>query len=166
MVALHDISEMPIHIDDTSHTFAAMASQVRQLPRRPDLIVIDHLHLMRTNGRHENRNNELASITRDIKLFSGEMGCSTLLLAQLNRSSEKDNRPPEMRDLRDCGAIEADADLIFFLHRRETVTTEDKKAPVPVDLVIAKQRDGVSFLKIPFVLAGAKHTFIETMEAA
>lgn len=162
LVALNELREMPLYIDDSAQTFPAMAQAVRKMPVRPRLVVVDHLHLMRTVGRHENRNNELASVTRDLKLFAGEMGLSSLLLAQLNRSSEKENRPPSLHDLRECGAIEADADVVLFLHRKETVQTEDKKgSPVPVDLLLAKQREGAAYIQIPMMLHGKFYKFYE-----
>lgn len=162
--ALNQISELPLHLDDRSHTFAAMAREVRRMPETPRLLVVDHLHLMRGSSKSENRNNELAQITRELKLFAGEMGISILLLAQLSRASEKDSRPPEMRDLRDCGAIEADADIVLFLHRKqETLTEADKGKPVQVELRIAKQRDGRAFIKFPMLLYGPHYHFEESL---
>lgn len=162
--ALSEISALPLHIDDRSATFAAMAREVRRMQEKPRLVIVDHLHLMRGSSKAENRNNELAQITRELKLFAGEMGVSVVLLAQLNRQSDKDSRPPEMRDLRDCGAIEADADIVLFLHRKqETVMEAEKGKPVPVDLRIAKQRDGQAFVKFPMLLYGPFYRFEESL---
>lgn len=161
MRALNELAGLPLHIDDRSVTFAAMAREVRRMTVRPRLMIVDHLHLMR-GQKAENRNNELAQITRDLKLFAGEMGLSVVLLAQLNRQSDKDSRQPEMRDLRDCGAIEADADVVLFLHRKqETVVEVEKGKPIPVDLRIAKQRDGQAFVKFPMLLHGPYYRFEE-----
>lgn len=162
VAALSAIRELPLYIDDKAHTFAAMAREVRKMRVKPKLMVVDHLHLMRSAGRHENRNNELAGITRDLKLFAGEMDMAILLLAQLSRASEKENRPPEMRDLRDCGSIESDADVILFLHRKEQMSSGDSKAPVSVDMLLAKQREGIAWIKIPMLLAGRFYQLIET----
>lgn len=160
--ALDAIQKLPLYIDDRAHTFAAMASGVRKMREKPKLMVVDHLHLMRSVGRHENRNNELAGITREFKLFAGEMDLAVLLLAQLSRASEKENREPEMRDLRDSGSTEADADVITFLHRKEAMSPDGDKLPVPVNMLLAKQREGVSFLRIPLLLVGKHYKFIES----
>lgn len=162
--ALAGIRQLPMFIDDRAHTFAAMASEIRKMRVKPRLMVVDHLHLMRSVGRHENRNNELAGITRDLKLFAGEMELTVLLLAQLSRASERDNRPPEMRDLRDSGSIEADADIVTFLHRKEQMTNEEIKAPVPVDMLLAKNREGAAFMRLPMMLVGKHYRFTECAE--
>jgi replicative DNA helicase len=160
--ALQSIAGLPLHIDDRAHTFSAMAQEVRRMKQKPRLMVVDHLHLMRVGARSENRNNELAQITRDLKLFAGEFNLTVLLLAQLSRASEKENRSPEMRDLRDCGSIEADADVVLFLHRKQETTTEAEKGkPIAVDLRIAKQREGQAFIKLPMLLIGAQYRFQE-----
>lgn len=159
--ALSRIKALPLFIDDRAHTFAEMSSQVRKMKQKPHLMIVDHLHLMRSVGRHENRNNELAGITRQLKLFAGEMEMTVLLLAHLSRSSDKENRPPEMRDLRDSGSIEGDADVILLLHRKEAMTSSDNKKPAPVNMLLAKQRDGVSMIKIPLLLVGKYFKFSE-----
>lgn len=164
MQALGRIKKLPLFIDDKAHTFADMASQVRKMKQKPHLMIVDHLHLMRSVGRHENRNNELAGITRGLKLFAGEMNVTVLLLAQLSRASEKENRPPEMRDLRDCGSIEADADVILLLHRKEAMTSADNKKPAAVTMLLAKQRDGVSMIKIHMLLMGKYFRLVEESE--
>jgi len=163
--AMSEISSLPWFVDDRANTFAEMARGVHRMPFKPRLVIVDHLHLMRSVGRHENRNNELAGITRDLKLFAGQMSTTIILLAQLSRASEKENRAPEMRDLRDCGSIEADADIIFFLHRRDATTTEaERPERVPVDLLLAKQREGVAYMKIPLHLVGKYYKFEEINE--
>jgi replicative DNA helicase len=159
--ALKEIRELPIFIDDRAHTFAAMVQGIRRMKDKPRLVIVDHLHLMRSVGRHENRNNELATITRDMKLLAGEMDLTVLLLAQLNRESEKLGRRPEMRDLRECGSIEADADVITFLHRKEVMAAGGDKGPVPVEMFLAKQREGVSFVRMPMMLIGKYYKFVE-----
>lgn len=165
--AMTNIAKLPLYIDDKAQTFPAMAREVRRMPHKPRVLIIDHLHLMRGGGRTENRNNELAGITRDLKLFAGELGCTVILLAQLNRTSPKEKRPPEMHDLRESGSIEADADIILLLHKLEEHETEAAKGhPVPVDMRLAKQREGVAFLKIPMLLAGKFYKFYEQKEAA
>lgn len=159
--ALARIKKLPLFIDDRAHTFPEMVSQIRKMKNKPQLMIVDHLHLMRSAGRHENRNNELAGITRGLKLFAGEMDMPILLLAQLSRASEKENRPPEMRDLRDSGSTEADADVILLLHRKEAMSSADNKKPAAVTMLLAKQRDGVSMIKIPLLLVGKYFKFSE-----
>ena len=159
--AYSEIDRLPLYIDDRSYTLSAIARGVRRMPSKPQVVIVDHLHLMRTQGRQENRNTELSTITRELKLLAGELNCTVLLLAQLNRSSEKENRPPEMRDLRESGSIEADADVIIFLHRKQQMTEGDRKTPVPVDMLLVKQRDGASHIRIPMLLIGHYYQFRE-----
>lgn len=165
--ALASIGGLPLYIDDKAQTFPAMAREIRRMPIKPRVVIIDHLHLMRSTGRAENRNNELAGITRDLKLMAGEIGCTVILLAQLNRMSPKEKRPPEMHDLRECGSIEADADIILLLHKLEEHEGEAAKGlPVPVEVRLAKQREGVAYLKIPMMLVGKHYRFYETERSA
>ena len=105
-------------IDNPRITAAGIGAVVKTLAkRRPvNMVIIDYLQLLEV-PKAERREREIAATTREIKLLSRELDTHFLVMSQLNRSSEKDNRPPRLSDLRESGAIEQDADSVWFLHR-------------------------------------------------
>lgn len=113
-----------------------------------DVIVVDYIQLM--TGKGGNRNEEVGSISRGLKTLAGELDCTVIALSQLNRALEsRTNRRPMMSDLRDSGAIEQDADIIWFLYRDEVYNPDtDQKGVCEVNT--AKYRNGavgLDFLK-------------------
>ncbi len=137
-------------IDDTPSLSCGqiVARARREHLRAPvDLIVIDHLHLMPLPGKTR-ETVEIGEITRDLKALGKELGCPVMLLAQLNRGVEaRPNKRPVMKDLRESGSIEQDADLIVFIYRDDYYAEqEDRPSEYPgfVELNIAKQREGVT----------------------
>jgi replicative DNA helicase len=115
------ISRLPIHLDDQPRL---SVGQIRQRARRIrrqhglDLVVIDHLQLMRQGGRQESRRTEVGDITSSLKALAKELGVPILLVSQLNRALEnRDDKRPTMADLKESGDIEQDADIIVFVHR-------------------------------------------------
>lgn len=130
-------------IDDSSGlTVERMRSRARRAKRKSglDLVVIDYLQLM--TGTGENRNTELTAITRSLKNMARELNVPVILLSQLSRECEKrPNKRPLMSDLRDSGAIEADADVIIFVYRDE-VYNPDSDARGTAELIVRKVRMG------------------------
>lgn len=129
--------------DDTTSGLAGIRSQARRLKKagKLDLLVIDYLQIMPANPRLS-REQQVSEISRGLKLLSKELGIPIILLSQLNRSLEmRADRRPIMSDLRESGAIEQDADQIWFLHREEVYnpSTPDKGIG---ELIVAKQRNG------------------------
>ena len=119
-------SALPMRIDDTSAiTPGHVRTEARRAARRMgglDLIVIDYLQLMRPTAqrRNGNRTLEIGDMTAALKQTAKDLGCPILLLSQLSRANEqRDNKRPQLSDLRDSGAIEQDADIVLFLHREE-----------------------------------------------
>lgn len=107
------------------------------------LIVLDYLQLVddkSERGKAENRNLELARVSRGLKKIARNLNLPVIALSQLSRGLEAQKREPRMSDLRDSGAIEQDADLIMFLHRAESPNEETKIDEV--GLILAKQRSG------------------------
>jgi replicative DNA helicase len=110
--------------------------------------VIDYLQLLHSTNRRsqDNRQQEIADISSGIKALAKELRVPVIVLAQLNRELEKDkSRKPRMSDLRESGAIEQDADLVGLLYKPDAGDEEDAPAEadgVPVNLLIAKQRNG------------------------
>lgn len=143
--AADDLMEAPIYIDDSSQQSAmsmrAKARRLRQKLGGLGLVVIDYLQLMET-GRAENRQQEIAQISRALKGMAREMECPVIANSQLNRSVDsREDRVPRMSDLRESGALEQDADLICFLYREfQYKPTEENKHKAEV--IVAKQRNG------------------------
>jgi replicative DNA helicase len=114
------------------------------------LFVIDYLQLLHSTARKaaENRQQEISDISNGIKSLAKELKVPVIVLSQLNRELERDkNRKPRLSDLRESGAIEQDADLVGLLYKPSSGEDEDGGAPaeeeaVPVNLLIAKQRNG------------------------
>lgn len=82
-------------------------------------IMIDYLGLIRSDMKGKTKNDEIAEISRDIKLLAKETDCPVILLCQMNRAVEREKRKPQLSDLRDSGAIEQDADVICFTHKED-----------------------------------------------
>ena len=116
-----------------------------------DLVVIDYLQLMSMGGyRIEQREKEIAAITRSIKIMAKELDCAVVLLSQLSRGPEQrgGDHMPKLSDLRDSGAIEQDADVVIFLKRDDYYSSEEERANIDENtgltcaVNIAKHRNG------------------------
>ena len=143
--ALGPIASSGIYIDDTSGiTPSQLRSRCRRLKmnRSLDMVLVDYLQLMSSDGRAENRQNEVSEISRALKGIAKELNVPLVALAQLSRAgAQRSDKRPILSDLRDSGAIEQDADVIMFLHREEYYDpdTEDKNI---AEVIVAKQRNG------------------------
>ncbi|HET8661118.1 MAG TPA: DnaB-like helicase C-terminal domain-containing protein [Micromonosporaceae bacterium] len=108
-------------VDDRSTaTVADIRAAVSRCVRRHGdcgLLVVDYLQLVAPGGRHENRQTEVASISRALKVAAKNLNVPVLVMAQLNRASENSGRPPRISDLRESGSIEQDADVVLLMHR-------------------------------------------------
>ena len=139
-----------IYIDDTTTiTPSEILSKCRKLKAQSglDMIIIDYLQLMKSEraGKESNRQQEVADLTRSIKLAARELGVPILLLSQLNRESEKrSDKTPMLSDLRESGSIEQDADIVMFIAdvASEGVQETNDDA-IDYSLVIAKHRNGM-----------------------
>lgn len=163
--SLAKLSDTPLWIDDSgSATVTEIGAKARRMMRDRGLsmVVIDYLQLIAARGRFSNRNEEVSSITRGLKGLAKELKIPVLVLSQLTRAPEREERSPALADLRESGAIEQDADVVLFIHRpnmfkkKEEVTDEER---AQTDLIIAKQRNG-PVDRIPFVFLG-KYTRFE-----
>ena len=144
--ALGPISNAPLYLDDTAGlTPSQLRSRCRRLKAekgRLDLVIVDYIGLMHSDGRVENRQLEVAEISRQMKALALEMNIPVVGCAQLSRANkERIDKRPMLSDLRDSGSIEQDADVVMFLHREEYYNrdTEDKNI---AEIIIAKQRSG------------------------
>lgn len=119
----------------------ALRSRASVRGGRLALVVVDYLQLCR--GRGESREQEVASVSRDLKAVAKRLRCPVLVLAQLNRAVEgRASKRPVLSDLRESGAIEQDADRVLFLHRDDYYDPGER--PGECDLIVAKNRDGAT----------------------
>jgi len=117
-----NIFELPLYIDETpAITIAAISNRSRRIKRLfgLELIVVDYIQLMRSSGRKEyNRVQEISEITQGLKALAKELDVPVLALSQLNRAVEqRDDKKPQLADLRESGSIEQDADVVMFVFR-------------------------------------------------
>jgi replicative DNA helicase len=146
------LSRAPLFIDDSSGlSILQMRAKARRMQQQfgIKLFVIDYLQLLHsTSKRAENRQQEIADISSGIKALAKELNVPIIVLSQLNREVEREKgRPPRLSDLRESGSIEQDADLVGLLYRPSKAEDEDSASEassdaIPVNLLIAKQRNG------------------------
>jgi replicative DNA helicase len=108
------------------------------------LLIIDYIQLMSGRGRFDNRQQELASISRSLKGLAKELRCPIIALSQLSRAPEaRSDHRPQLSDLRESGALEQDADLVMFIFR-PAVYEKDKTPETEnlAEIIVAKQRNG------------------------
>ena len=151
MVA-EDMKEWPFYLDDSSFlSINQLRGKARRMKDRfkIEMLVIDYLQLLRSDSAQakDNRQNEVAEISRGIKALAKELNIPIIILAQLNRKSEEGKSEPALHNLRESGAIEQDADVVMLLHRIDPGKDQDGNdqqiGPViPYSLNIAKQRNG------------------------
>lgn len=140
-----------IYIDDTTTiTPQQILSKCRRLKAQHglDMVIVDYLQLMKSEraSKDGNRQQEVADLTRSIKLAARELGVPILLLSQLNRESEKrTDKTPMLSDLRESGSIEQDADIVMFIAdvKAEGAKENDSDDALDYSLVIAKHRNGM-----------------------
>ncbi len=135
----------PIYVDDSPGlTVTEIRAKCRRLSRRPGLglVIVDYLQLMQgTSG--ENRQQEIATISRNLKNLARELHVPVIALSQLNRSLEsREDKRPRLGDLRESGAIEQDADVVMFIYRHEYYHPEAIETKGMAEVVIAKHRQG------------------------
>lgn len=144
---LQQLSELPIHIVDTTMLdYVSMCSAARsyavESKGKVGAIVVDYLQLMRGLGREQNREREIAEISRSCKALAMELDCPVVALSQLNREVERrPNKRPMLSDLRESGSIEQDADVVLFMYRDEHYNP-DTEAKGIAEIIVAKNRSG------------------------
>ncbi len=144
--AVELLNQAPIFIDDTPGlTPLELRSRARRLQRQHGelgLLVVDYLQLMQSIDSSENRATEVSAMTRALKMLAKELNIPVIVMSQLNRSLEqRPNKRPVMSDLRESGAIEQDADVIFFIYRDEIYNEESEDKGI-AEVIIGKQRNG------------------------
>src|SRR5256885_14508396 len=121
-----------------------MRAKARRHKQRHDrkLIGVDYLQLMTSPKRVESRQQEVAELSRGLKLLAKEVECPVVAVSQLNRGPEqRTDKKPQMSDLRESGSIEQDADMVILLHREDMYEKESPRAG-EADFIVAKHRNG------------------------
>ena len=163
--ALANLGEAPLWIDDAaSSTVLEMGAKARRLKRDRglSLMIVDYLQLVvpTTSGHGTNRQEEVSSISRALKGLAKELKIPILVLSQLTRAPEREERKPQLADLRESGAIEQDADVVLFINRPNFYKTDlPEEDRAKAELIIAKQRNGPTG-SLNFVFL-ARHTRFE-----
>ncbi len=142
--AYTEIAAAPIHIDDTpSRTMLQILATARRLKLRHGLglVMIDYIQLIDADDSRDSRQEQIAKISRRLKMMARELHVPVIALSQLNRGVEnREDRRPRMADLRESGAIEQDADMVLLLHRPDYYDPNDQ--PGVAEVIVAKNRTG------------------------
>ncbi len=162
--ALGTISNAPLWIDDAGSTSVLeIGAKARRLKREKglSLVVVDYLQLITGRGRFGNRQEEVSSISRALKGLAKELQIPVLVLSQLTRAPEREERGPQLSDLRESGAIEQDADVVMFIYRphwsKMDASPEERDQ---AEIQVAKQRNGPTD-KVRFVFRSRLTRFEE-----
>ncbi len=152
MLAGDKLKKSKIYVDDSSRvTPGEILSKCRRLAAtegKLDLVMIDYIQLMSSGDRKfegsDNRTQEVADITRNLKIMAKELGVPVIALSQLRRIQSKE---PQLSDLRESGAIEQDADIVMFISRPEAIATKEELESGKIikgaaELILAKHRAG------------------------
>ncbi|MDR1791321.1 MAG: replicative DNA helicase [Propionibacteriaceae bacterium] len=140
--AVPALPEGRLKIFDQVNTSTQVRAEARKLAQTEglDLIIVDYLQLMVSGRRVENRQQEVAEFSRQMKLLAKELGVPVIALSQLNRASEtKADKRPSLSELRESGALEQDADVVILMHEPPREHAERGRR---VDLIVAKHRSG------------------------
>jgi replicative DNA helicase len=145
--AASQLVEAPLFIDDTAGSHLMdMHAKLRRLgqQRKLGLVIVDYLQLMSGRGRFENRNQEISTLSRGLKLLAKELNVPMLVLSQLSRAPEtrQGDHRPQLSDLRESGSIEQDADLVLFIFREEVYKRDREDLHGMAELLVSKQRNG------------------------
>lgn len=139
------LNEAPLYIDDSPNlTLVEIRSKCRRLKQQLGLkmIVIDYLQLLTSGKKVESRQQEVSEFSRSLKLLAKELGVPLIALSQLNRGSEnRENKKPQLSDLRESGSLEQDADIVILLERDPYADQASESANDTI-LNIAKHRNG------------------------
>jgi replicative DNA helicase len=137
------LHEAPLFIVDSGNvTIVDIRAKARRLKSKHGLglIIVDYLQLMSGHMRTENRQQEIAEVSRSLKLLGKELDIPVIAVSQLNRNPEsRADKRPQLSDLRESGAIEQDSDIVMFIHRDDS---DDPTVKGKADIIVAKHRNG------------------------
>ena len=166
--AMGKLANLDFCVDDTPSIsiLELRAKARRQLRDKPKgLIVVDYLQLMQPQGRRsENRQTEIAEISRGLKILGKELGVPVLALSQLSRAVEqRAGKRPQLSDLRESGAIEQDADVVMFIDRNTDPHGEEEEGRPQkgvAEIIVAKHRNGPTG-QVPLVFIDRFTKFVD-----
>ena len=140
-----EVADAPLFIDDSPNlTMMEIRAKARRLKQRHNLklVIVDYLQLMQGNKRAESRQQEVSELSRSLKLLAKELECPVIAMSQLNRGPEqRQDKKPQLSDLRESGAIEQDADIVILMYREDAIEKESPRAG-EADFIVAKHRNG------------------------
>lgn len=150
----------PVHIEDKLHSWPDIVARIIGWKYQHDiqLAVIDYLQIIHVPGK-ASRFEKLGEISRGAKLLAKRLGIPIMLLAQISRDVERDNRRPLLSDIRECGNVEQDADIVLFTHCQR-----QKDRPDQYEMILAKQRNGRARQRIRLQVNGAHYLIGELWE--
>lgn len=169
--AVSEINSIPLYIDDTGGiSIGALTARARRLKRQHglDMVVVDYLQLVTGSGKSDSRVQEISEVTQALKSLAKELNVPVIALSQLSRQVEqRDDKKPQLSDLRESGSIEQDADVVMFVYREsyylerlepkegteEHLKWEDEMREIrnQADVIIGKQRHGpIGSVKVAF----------------
>jgi replicative DNA helicase len=155
VAAADEFSKSPLFIDDSSNlSIMQLRAKARRVHSRHKLglIIVDYLQLLSPVDSKVPREQQVAEASRGLKALAKELELPVIVLSQLNRSSEKENRAPKLADLRESGSIEQDADVVLMLARPKDADEKYQVAADSAELIVAKQRNGpVGELRLTFL---------------
>lgn len=162
------IGNSKLIIDEApSITISEIRSKCRKYKQQQDiqLVVIDYLQLISSNGNQESRQQEISNISRSLKALARELDIPVIALSQLNRGVEqRDDKRPMLSDLRDSGAIEQDADVVMLLYRDDYYNKDKSNEKGISEIIVAKQRNGpTGTIRLKWL---AKYTRFANLERA
>jgi replicative DNA helicase len=162
--SLGTLAEAKVYIDDSAAIgVLEMRAKARRLMAEHGLhlLIVDYIQLMQGRGRFENRQQELASISRSLKGLAKELNIPIVALSQLSRAPEaRSDHRPQLSDLRESGALEQDADVVLFIYREDVYEATNENAGV-AELIVGKQRNGpTGNIKLAFI---REHTRFENL---
>ena len=162
------LDDCELYIDDTSYIRPQeILNKCLRMRKEKglDVVMIDYLQLITPNkDRSDSRAQEVADITRFLKITAKELNVPILLLSQLSRKSEERKGAPQLSDLRESGAIEQDADIVMFIHRvKDDNVPVSNSEPMKVELHIAKHRNGNTG-KIDLIYHGEQVRFYDDID--
>lgn len=169
--AIPKIKERKLYVEENPViTTTELRARTRRLQRKHglDLLVVDYIQLMQPTGasRTAKRNDQVAEISRSLKILAKELSIPVIAISQLNREVEgRADKRPTLADLRDSGAIEQDADLVMFIYREETYKPVEAERGGEAELIIAKNRMGES-ATINLLFLGRRQTFATPAQGA
>ena len=157
-----NIAELPLYIDETpAISIAALSNRARRIKRIHglDLVVVDYIQLMRATNTKDGRVQEISEITQGLKAIAKELSVHVVALSQLSRAvAQRDDKKPQLSDLRESGSIEQDADVVMFVYREAYYLERKEPRPATVEhaewqakmnevsslaeIIIGKQRHG------------------------